>query len=221
MSAVSPIPPSVAPPVMVVCLAQLPGTNALFSRGGGAYGTPPSSRTPRIDPDQPPIGVVVGAGAVGALAGEGKVNENEIFLRRVVCFLQDNFKIEFMTKKKLARRGSLLTRGIYEMIITRRSRARSARQLRKPPRAGRGRRGAVFLLALLLFMYLAYIKISGRDTGQVCLLCRHSLVLTCVACLEIYEEQLYSFRGAVKTDIKSVRLWKTSPSKYYKYDPSG
>ncbi|CAN0128167.1 unnamed protein product, partial [Laminaria digitata] len=68
MSVVSRIPPSVSPPMMV-CLVQLPETNALFSRGGGAYGTPPSSRTPRVDQDQPPIGVVVGAGAVGALAG--------------------------------------------------------------------------------------------------------------------------------------------------------
>ena len=42
------------------------------------------------------------------------------------------------------------------------------------------------------------VKIMDSGTlcipGQVCLLSRYSLVLTCVACLEI-EEQLYSFRA--------------------------
>eukprot|EP00904_Undaria_pinnatifida_P002800 jgi/Undpi1/12520/HiC_scaffold_6.g02189.m1 len=69
MWGVSRAPPSGTPPGMVVCFVQPPGADALFSRGGGAYGTPPSSRTPLVDQDPPPIGVVVGAGAVGALTG--------------------------------------------------------------------------------------------------------------------------------------------------------
>lgn len=94
MSALSPIPLPVAPPVMVACFVQLPGTNALFSRGGGAYGTPPSSRTPRVDPDQPPIGVVLGAGAVGALAGEGTVkNEKKKIVEGGSFLMRDNCSI--------------------------------------------------------------------------------------------------------------------------------
>lgn len=47
---------------------------ALFARGGGPYGSPPSRTRARFDVGenligQPPIGEVVGAGAVGALAG--------------------------------------------------------------------------------------------------------------------------------------------------------
>ena len=48
------------------------------------------------------------------------------------------------------------------------------------------------------FVLLGDVKITGSGTlcipGQVCLLSRYSLVLTCVACLET-EEQLYPFRA--------------------------
>ena len=47
--------------------------------------------------------------------------------------------------------------------------------------------------------------------GHVYLLSRYSLVLTCVVCLEIEEDQRYSFRARVhaETETKLVHLWKT------------
>lgn len=66
--------PSTATPA-VASLAQYQGGAALVrggGRGGGAHGNPPFY-APRDDAynHQPPVGVVVGAGAVGALAGRG------------------------------------------------------------------------------------------------------------------------------------------------------
>lgn len=67
---VIPYPPTLATtPAIVVSLEQLRG-RALFARGGGAR-VNPLFATPR-EADlfhHPPLGVVVGAGAVGALAG--------------------------------------------------------------------------------------------------------------------------------------------------------
>ena len=69
---------------------------------------------------------------------------------------------------------------------------------RHPPLSGAGGpvvRGAVEGGVVLLVTPLVMIKV-GRFCipGQVSLLSRYSLVLTCVVCLEIYQEQLYCFR---------------------------
>lgn len=64
--------PSTATPA-VVSLVQYQGGVALMrgGGGGGTHGNPPFY-APRGDAynHQPPVGVVVGAGAVGALAGK-------------------------------------------------------------------------------------------------------------------------------------------------------
>ncbi len=90
MEAARPFPQLVAAsaPSLICVPAQLPRAGGpLYTRGGGAYGSPPSrvhgsaSIYGGDNSDlirQPPIGEVVGAGAVGALAGKvggkGRVN---------------------------------------------------------------------------------------------------------------------------------------------------
>ena len=58
------------------------------------------------------------------------------------------------------------------------------------------------------------VTISRRNTlycnpGQVCPLSRYSLALTYVACFEMEEEQLYSFRERGDRDQARASLWKT------------
>lgn len=83
MEAARPFPQLVAAPApsLMAVPAQFPRFGGpLYTRGGGPHGSPPSSSSmhdnPDPDPDlngEPPIGEVVGAGAVGALAGEGTI----------------------------------------------------------------------------------------------------------------------------------------------------
>lgn len=82
-----PLPVLLVPQSPPVAMAQLQ-RGVFLSRGGGRYGNPPSN-TPRGGIyyfRQPPIGVVVGAGAVGALTGTS-YSYDTCFLRFSMFYL--------------------------------------------------------------------------------------------------------------------------------------
>lgn len=96
MSATLPLPQVALAPALLAGPVHLQRTqSALSFRGGGSYGHPPSRavRGGGGDDDslivQPPIGEVVGAGAVGVLAGEScilaTVHIIRLCVRVVVC----------------------------------------------------------------------------------------------------------------------------------------